>query len=179
MEYVKTFETYLRESGKAEKTIESYTGDIKGYIRYMTEKGIAFGGIINRFVINSYKNHLLDENYEPTTINKKLNSLQAFNIHLIESGIMTNMVINLGRDRIKIAKGSEKEVETLSDAVVETLLFHLVSMAKSFRDKVIVEILLYTGVRVSELVNIRIRDVDFLIHQLKVVGKYGTIGPNY
>ncbi len=171
--HIKAFESYLSNNGKADKTIESYTGDVKGYLRYISDKNITFNGNLNRFSINSYKNYLLDNNYEPTTINKKLNSLQAFNIYLIDAKTMTDMVINLGRDRIKIAKGSEKQVETYSDAIIEALMFHLESNPKSLRDKVMMQLLLYTGVRVSELVNIKIRDIDFLTHQLKVIGKGG------
>ncbi len=173
MEHINVFEDYLRENGKAEKSIKSYTGDVRGYIRFLSEKGIIIDGQLNRFAINSYKNHLLQENYEPTTTNKKLNSLQSFNVHLIESGDMTDMVINLGRDRIKIAKGSEKQVETFSADILDALIFHLESKSKAIRDKAVIELLLYTGVRVSELVSIRIKDIDFLSHQLKVIGKGG------
>jgi integrase/recombinase XerD len=137
MEYISIFENYLRENGKAEKTLESYTGDVRKFMGFLSQKGITFDGVLNRFAINSYENHLLQENYEPTTINKKLNSLQSFNIYLIESGKMTDHVINLGRDRIKIAKGSEKQVETFTDDVVDALLFHLETKAKELRDKVV------------------------------------------
>ena len=67
---------------------------------------------------------------------------------------MKDMVIKLARDRIKMAKGSEKQVEVYPDDVVEALLIHMKSASKSLRDKVIVNLLLFTGVRVSELVDI-------------------------
>ena len=170
MNYIKAFESHLREEGKAEKTIQSYTGDTMGFLIYLKTKELSFDGILNRFTINSYKNHLIKENYQPTTINKKLNSIQSFNDYLIHEGIMTEKVVELGRDRIKIAKGSRKPVEVYSDDLIERLLFHMENV-KHLRDKVIVQLLLFTGVRVSELCGIRIRDIDFLSHQLKVIGK--------
>lgn len=173
MEIVKEFATHLKEQGEADKTIESYTGDVTGFVTFLTDKEITFNGQFNPFLIHRYKNHLLTNNYEPTTINKKINSLQSFNQYLIESGTMTEKVIDLGRDRIKIAKGSEKPVEVYSDDVIDTLLFHLETKEKAIRDKVIIQLLLYTGVRVSELCNIKIKDIDFLAHQLKVIGKGG------
>lgn len=172
MNYIESFEIYLREQGKAEKTIQSYTGDTMGLLKYLESKELSFDGTLNRFAINSYKNQLIKENYEPTTINKKLNSLQSFNDFLIHQGIMTEKVVDLGRDRIKIAKGSEKPVEVYSNETVESLLFHMEN-AKQLRDKVIVQLLLFTRVRVSELCGIRIRDIDFLSHHLKVIGKGG------
>ncbi|QSX06738.1 site-specific integrase [Sedimentibacter sp. zth1] len=89
MNYIETFESHLREQRKAEKTIQSYTGDTMGFLTYLETKELSFDGILNRFTINSYKNYLIKENYEPTTINKKLNSLQSFNDFLIHQGIMT------------------------------------------------------------------------------------------
>lgn len=173
MEYTIKFESYLREQGKAEKTINSYTSDVSGFLAYLQGKELIFDGVLNRFTVSSYKNHLLRKDYEPTTINKKLNSLQSFNLFLIEINAMTEKVVDLGRDRIKIAKGSEKPVEVLGAEALESLLLHLESKAKSIRDKVIVYLLLYTGVRVSELCGIRIKDVDFLTYQLKILGKGG------
>lgn len=172
MNYIESFESHLREQGKAEKTIQSYTGDTAQFLAYLESKELSFDGILGRLTINSYKNHLIKENYEPTTINKKLNSLQSFNDFLIHEDIMTGKVVELGRDRIKIAKGSEKPVEVYSEETVETLLFHL-EKTKYIRDKVVMQLLLFTGVRVSELCSIRIRDIDFLSHQLKVIGKGG------
>ena len=164
MEYITNFGEYLSENGKADKTVESYTGDVKGFIRFLAERDLIFEGTLNRFAIISYKNSLMEKNYAPTTINKKLNSIQSFNDFLIDRGDMTELVLNLGRDRIKIGRGSEKPLEVLSPTVVDTLLFHLETRAKHLRDKVLVHLLLYTGVRVSEFVAIKIRDIDFLAH---------------
>lgn len=50
---------------------------------------------------------------------------------------MSELVLNLGRDRIKIARGSEKPVEVLSPHVIDALLFHLETKAKNLRDKVV------------------------------------------
>ena len=168
MDYIKSFESHLREEGKVEKTIQSYTGDTIGFLTYLKSKELSFDGVLSRFTINSYKNHLIKENYEPTTINKKLNSLQSFNDFLIHEGVMTEKVVELGRDRIKIAKGSEKPVEVYSDGTLESLLIHMENV-KHIRDKVIVQLLFFTGVRVSELCGIRIRDIDFLSHQQSLV----------
>jgi site-specific recombinase XerD len=65
-------------------------------------------------------------------------------------------------------------VEALSDEKVEQLLFYVENRNKvSTRNKLIVYLLLYTDVRVSELVGIKIADVDFLTSQLTVIGKGG------
>lgn len=136
MNYIKEFGSHLREEGKAEKTIQSYSGDTMGFLTYLKSKELSFDGILNRFTVNSYKSHLIKENYQPTTINKKLNSILSFNDFLIHEDIMEDKVVDLGRDRIKIAKGSEKPVEVYSEETVESLLFHMENV-KHIRDKVV------------------------------------------
>ncbi|WP_263597253.1 tyrosine-type recombinase/integrase [Metabacillus idriensis] len=65
-------------------------------------------------------------------------------------------------------------MEALSDEQVEQILFYVENRNKvSIRNKLIVYLLLYPGVRVSELVSIKIADVDFLTSQLTVIGKGG------
>ncbi len=173
MNHIDHFGTYLSSHGKAPKTIESYTTDLRGYFDFLSNRGIPFEGVLNRFTIISYKNHLIDHHYEPSTTNKKLNSIKSFNDYLIDKDFMDEAVINLARDRIKIAKGSEKPVEVYSNTTLEALQFHLETKIKHLRDRVLVDLLLYTGVRVSELVAIRIRDIDFLSHHVKIIGKGG------
>jgi len=81
---------------------------------------------------------------------------------------MTEKVVELGRDRIKIAKGSEKPVEFYTEETVESLMFHL-EKSKIIRGKVVVQLLLFTGVRVSELYGIRIRDIEVLKRLMTII----------
>lgn len=176
MDYIEEFETYLKEDGKRNSTILSYTGDVRGFLDYVASKGSPFHGQIARFHITSYKEHLDRLGYKTNTINKKVNSLVCFNHFLLERGVMDRMVVDLRKDKIRIAHGSEQEVDIYSEAEVERLLFYLQEPEKvTVRDKLILLILLYTGLRVSELVSIKIKDLDFLTMQLHVVGKGGKI----
>ncbi|WP_430885862.1 tyrosine-type recombinase/integrase [Fusibacter sp. JL216-2] len=172
MSTIKTFEDHLRQDGKSEKTIESYIGDLRGLETFLQERDMELGGALNRFAINSYRTMLLESDYEPTTINKKINSFASYNRFLIEKNTMAEMVVDYKRDRVKIAKGSEKPVEVYDEKLTDRLLLYIEDNV-NVRDKVIVQLLYYTGVRVSELCSIRIKDIDFLTHQLKVCGKGG------
>ncbi len=116
----------------------------------------------------------MKEGYAVSTINKKINSLKVYNDFLRTEGIVSESFIQLKRDRIKIADGSEESVDALTEEQVEKLLFYVEDRQKvTLRNKLIVYLLLYTGVRVSELVGIQIADIDFLTSSLKVTGKGG------
>ena len=85
---------------------------------------------------------------------------------------MQEIVVENSKDRVKIAYGSEKQVEVYSDKEVDKILFYIQNEDKvSKRNKVIIMLLLYTGVRVSELCSIKIRDIDFLNYSIKNLRK--------
>lgn len=176
MDYVLEFEKYLKEDGKRDSTILSYTGDVRGFLDYLASKESTFHGQIVRFHITSYKKYLEQLGCKVNTINKKINSLVCFNHFLLEREEMDRMVVDLRKDKIRIAHGSEQEVEVYSESEVERLLFYIQNPERvNVRDKLIILILLYTRLRVSELVSIKIKDLDFLTMQLHVVGKGGKI----
>lgn len=167
------FKQWLFAEGKAAKTIESYVNDVKGFQSYLQEK-LKDIPVLSRFSFVRYKEHLVKEGYAVSTINKKINSLKVYNDFLRTKGVVSESFIHLKRDRIKIAAGSEDDVEALSEEQVEQLLFYVEKRNRvSIRNKLIVYLLLYTGVRVSELVGIKIADFDFLTSQLTVIGKGG------
>lgn len=170
---IEKFEQWLFADGKAPKTIESYVNDVKGFQSYLQEK-LKDMPVLSRFSFVKYKEHLIKEGYAVSTINKKINSLKVYNDFLRTEGIVNESFIQLKRDRIKIADGSEEAVDALSEEQVEKLLFYVEDRRKvTLRNKLIVYLLLYTGVRVSELVGIQIADIDFLTSSLKVTGKGG------
>lgn len=174
---VTKFENYLREDGKAESTIESYLTDIKGFRIWFCEKNDTFDGNLKRFHITSYKTHLISVGYSAATINKKINSLQSFNTFLIDNKYCNEHVVNPIRDKIKVAEGSEREVEVLTEEETEKLMFYISDRRKvDVRKSLVVTLLLYTGLRVTELVNLKLKDIDLLTFALTVrCGKGGKI----
>jgi integrase/recombinase XerD len=176
MELVDQFPQYLVEDGKSPATIVSYVGDIRGFLRYLGVKGVEFDGALQRYQVTTYKKYLIEADYEVNTINKKMNSLVCFNHFLVQQGLMTELMVDLRKDKVKVASGSEREVEVYTEDEVDRILFYIHDPTKvSARDKLIITLLLFTGVRVSELVSIRLRDMDFLTMQLNVLGKGGKI----
>jgi integrase/recombinase XerD len=171
---IEKFKISLTEDGKSPKTIESYVGDINAFKEFLTAKGVDFNGNLQRFYVVSYKNFLVENDYEVATINKKINSIHALNRYLITAGEMKEIIVENSKDRVKIAYGSEKQVEVYSEKEVDKILFYIQNEDKvSKRNKVIIMLLLYTGVRVSELCSIKIRDIDFLNYSIKIFGKGG------
>lgn len=165
---VKEFANWLFTGGKAAKTIESYVNDVKGFQSYLQEK-LNDVSVLSRFSFVRYKEHLMKEGFAVSTINKKITSLKVYNDFLRTKGVLNETIIQLKRDRIKFAAGSEDTVDALSEEQVEKLLFYIENRNKvSTRNKLIVYLLLYTAVMSSELVGIKIADIEFLISQFTI-----------
>lgn len=174
IDFVEKFKRYLKEDGKSPKTIESYVGDIAGFVSYIQNMGVKFQGELKRFYITSFRKYLIENQYEIATINKKINSLQAFNGFLMKNNYTSECVVDLRKDRMKVAFGSEKQVEVFTEKQVERMLFYIQNEDKvSKRDRMIILLLMYTGLRVSELCDIKVKNIDFLTCHLRVYGKGG------
>lgn len=174
MDILKDFGQWLLEDGKSPKTVESYCNDVKQFQKYV--QAVNEDALLTRYLFVRYKQYLMDENFATSTINKKVNSLKVYNDYLQLKGIVNDNYIQLRKDRVPIALGSEQMVEAMMDAEVERVLAYIEDTEKvSMRNRLIVHLLLYTAVRVSELVSIKLTDIDFIDHTLIVRGKGGKV----
>ena len=74
---------------------------------------------------------------------------------------MKEVVVNLKKDRVQIATGSEQQVEVYSEKQIDRILFYSQNRNKvTLKDRMIFQLLIYTGVRVSELCDIKLKHVD-------------------
>ncbi|KZZ85053.1 tyrosine-type recombinase/integrase [Bacillus sp. SJS] len=170
------FGQWLEEEGRAAKTVESYVGDVKGFNEFLMDKGNDSDEPLTRFSFVRFKQHLIEIGLAVTTINKKINSLKVYNDFLEKRGLVSESFIQLKRDRVQVAAGSEHVVSALSEEEVERFLFFLEDRAKvTQRNRLIGYLLLYTGLRVSELVSVKLMDIDNLTAVLTVKGKGGKI----
>lgn len=173
-DFIEEFRQHLVADGKSPKTVASYTGDVQAFLAWLESKGTVFDGRLTRFQVTTYLKHLSGASLLANTVNKKVNSLRCFNLFLNEAGATPDVVVHPGKDRVKVALGSERQVEVFSDEEVERILFHVQDRKRcSSRDALVVTLLIYTGVRVSELVSVRLQDVDLSALTLRVVGKGG------
>lgn len=170
---IKDYHEYLIAEGKAPKTIESYLSDVNSFAAYMETVNITSPQHLTRQHILTYRQQLLNLNRRPATVNKAINSLHSYTAWLIRTGILPAQqpLIRPAKDRIKIAGGSETNVEVLNETDINILLNHLNNPEINGRDRLIVYFLLYTGCRVGELCGTRISDLDLLTNQLKIIGK--------
>ena len=167
------FRQFLLDDGKSAKTIESYIGDIVGLVNFLKSTNGKFNGQLKRCHITNYRTYLINKEYKPSTINKKVNSFHMFNVFLVNCGWMREIVVDVRKDSFKVANGSEDDVEIIEDETIEKILDIIGRGEISARNRLIVYLLIYTGLRVSELCSIKIKNIDMSLKQLRIVGKGG------
>lgn len=171
MKLVDEFLRQLEVVRKASKhTIRAYARDLSDFARFIESEGISDFRQISRSLLRQYLNWLFAKGYERRSIARKLSSVRSFFNFLARAGyIPINPAIDLRQPKLM-----QKLPSTLEVAEVELLLSApKAATVRGLRDRAILEVLYSTGLRVSELANMRISDIDFSEKLVKVRGKGG------
>jgi len=152
--------------------LSSYKHDViqfESYIKENSENTSFDPKLVDSDQIRNWIVFLLDKRVSPSSVNRKLSSLKSFFKYLVKQGELANNPTRLitgpktGRPLPYFIR--EKEMSNLLDNG---------SFGDDFegvRDRLIMEMLYETGIRRSELANIKIAEVDFELQLIKVTGK--------
>ena len=172
---VEAFISYIEsEKYYSDYTVLNYRKDILEFKRYLRNEN--FGSLIN-FGNNAEKHYLAylnqhvdsdGKHYKTRTVARKLSSLRSFYKYLAREGfVKQNKFLEVSSpklDRVLPKFLYLEEIESMFDCIDTTT-----DLGK--RDYCLLEFMYGTGVRVSELCNIEITDIDFSSHQVIVTGK--------
>lgn len=158
------FISYLLIDKKySQHTIDSYTNDLNKFAGY-TNKSIIH--ITKDDIINILKK-LDDENLSNTSINHFVTVLRSFYKFLVINNIVNENIMAF----IASPKREKHLPKVLSEKEIDKLLNIPLTDAFSYRNKAMIELMYATGLRVSELVNLRVNDIDLNMALLKTLGK--------
>lgn len=166
MKYLEEYRKYLKyQKNYSDYTIDSYEEDIVEFFDFLKKEEISLLNItyddIRFFLIELDKKH-----NKASTVSRKLSSLRGFYKYLINNNYIKNNPFSL----VKMPKKEKKLPRFFYYNELE-MLFEVPDMNTPLgqRDRLILEILYASGVRVSELVNIKVSDVND--EEIKVLGK--------
>lgn len=164
------FILYMKEQNISDNTCNSYANDIKLYKKYYKD---SFGEDLTNLIhedISMYRSYLLKHNISAISINRKISALKMYNEFLVHEGLQEKVII-IDKDYIKVQKSmiqkqlpSERDINMLKH-------FSCRNEKNSKRDFCIIILLLYAGLRESELVNLRIVDIKLEERFLNIIGK--------
>ncbi len=162
---VKSFLDYLKiERGLSPNTIDAYTRDLSQYVKYLP-KGVLE---VDSTLIGKYVGRLQEEGLKNCSISRKLSVIRMFYKFLhLEGKSDYNPLKEISspkRGRRIPSYLSFREIELLLEAPSSNNLYGI-------RDKAILEVLYGAGLRISELTNLNIMDVDLKKGWVRVMGK--------
>ncbi len=157
-EVFKEFLAIKKLEGSSDRTIADYQHHINIYFkRFLEIERISETELLNIGLIRNYIGHMQDKNLKSSTINVRLRTLRAYIRWLSKEGLINNSIPT----RFRLVKQEEKKIRILTDLQIKKL-YNVIDTSKytGFRDYVLITMMLETGIRCNELVNIQIEDVD-------------------
>ena len=164
-EYISKFIEYLIIDKKySENTIKSYNNDLKKYKEFFKNTNILN---IKEKHIKEYLKKLKDNNNDNRTINHNISTLRSFyKFLLIEKITKENPM-----EYIEMPKTKKSLPKTLTIEEIDKLLNFKLTDAFSYRNKAMLELMYSSGLRVSELINVKIHDIDTSNCIIRIMGK--------
>ena len=155
------------EKGLSKNTVSSYKNDISSFSSWCDKEQLDRLKITD-LNLNNYISNLFSIGLKSSSINRKISSIKHFYLFLLKKKVIKNSPA----DEITTPKQEKYLPTSMSEDEVESLLGSPKSSIKiERRDKAMIEILYATGMRISELVNLKLTDIDFNRSVLKVFGK--------
>jgi len=155
------------EKGLSKNTVSSYENDISSFLSWLNKKQKNYQHVSSKD-INEFISNLFNSGLKSSSINRKISSIKHFYLFLSKKKIIKYSPA----DEIETPKQEKYLPISMSEEEVERLLNSPNSnQIIERRDKAMIEILYATGMRISELVNLKLTDVDFNRSVLKVFGK--------
>ena len=168
---IEKFIKYIQfEKRFSQNTIIAYTKDLSQFSTYILSVYQIREIEKSDFqVIRSWIVYLVGESVSSVTINRKLSALKSFFRYLLKEGVIReNPMLKI------IAPKSNKRLPEFVGKDNMESLFRDIEFDEGFagsRDKLIIEMLYFTGMRLSELINLKDTDIDIHSQRIKVLGK--------
>lgn len=173
--------SFLQERGMSQNTIISYMNDIK---RFLKEMNLESNDYVTAADIRKWVNEMLTPTegtaLAVSTINRRLNSLRGYYAWAVKNNrLQQNPMLDI-RD-LKSADDDSERIMWLTEDEFEELLYIVrkkpvnsrgVNPEEKYRrDRAIIYLFTYAGLRVDELSNLKINDIDLEMKRIRIVGK--------
>lgn len=155
------------ELNYSELTIKSYQLDLTDFFGYIESKKINYLTITNHDV-RGYLKYLDSCNLKNSTISRRISTLRTFYNYLVDENIVENNVFH----NVKNPKLEKKLPNYLNYNEMEELLESIdISTSEGLKRRLLIEMFYSTGCRVSEMINVKISDIDFTNKTIRIMGK--------
>ncbi len=166
--YIEEFIKYLEvQKNYSPNTILNYRKDLDEYYDFLNDNNYSFNDMDYKKCTN-YLLFLDKKNLKKTSISRRLSSLRTFYKYLVLNSVLETNPFNL----VSSPKKEKRMPKFINYSSIDEI-FNVpnIKTKEGQREKVILEVLYGAGIRVSELVNIKLKDIDFDNKNILIFGK--------
>ena len=167
---IKNFTNFLREKNFSKYTILNYDKDINDFLDFIRSEKMAPSliKVTRERIASNYISYLSSQKYSAKSVNRKISALRSFYDYLIMNYfIETNVFKEVSN--VKTPKRLPSFVD--SEDIMYLINNIDTNSDLGYRNRVLIELLFGTGMRVSELCSLEIKDVDFYNNEIRIFGK--------
>jgi integrase/recombinase XerC len=150
-------------------TVQSYKKDLEQFCVFCNYAQDEHESVIDHRQIRNWIIELMETGHSARSVNRKISALKTYFRYLMKEGIVTSNPVNK-----VLSPRSEKKLPAF---VKENEMDHLLDDTgfeggyAGIRNRTIIETFYNTGIRISELINLKVSDIDFSRETIKVLGK--------
>lgn len=170
MQYV--FQNYIdylqAEKNASVYTIRNYTSDLMEFIDFAREKGVKSMKDVDKQVLRAYLAYLLEQRKAKSSISRKLSAIRSFYRYL-----MREELVQASPAATTVSPKLDKRLPSFLtvDEAKRLVESPDISKPQGQRDHAILELLYASGLRISELVNMNVEQVNLSTNEIRVWGK--------
>ena len=165
LDLITAYENYLSKVKQASaNTVSSYMRDIRQFAQWLRTTEDMEVVDAQQVHIRAYLEHLQEDGRSGATQSRNLASLRNFYAYLVSSGFLESTPVM----EMHVDRGEKKLPQILTSREIELLLQQpVLTDAKGYRDKAMLETMYATGIRVTELIELNVDDVNLDIGLIK------------
>ena len=159
---------YLESKSLSDNTVKNYFRDLIDYFIYLKQNDLPPTKSIEPKHIRKMLSFLIDKGFSKVSISRKISAIKSYITFLEKFNYSTNNYSEL----ISIPKKSKKLPKVMTKKEVSQLIKHVeMNTKKNLRDDALIELLYSTGLRVSEVANLKLKDINLKKSEIKILGK--------
>lgn len=165
-EILNNYINYLKQKKLTENTVDAYKRDLKKYIAFIDSRNEDFR-VCDEITIMAYIQNLIRENFSNSSINRSLVAIRNFYKYLHKMALINESpIINY-----ELPKAERNLPEILTIEEVESILsMPNTNIERGMRDRAMLELLYATGMKVTELINLTIFDLNLKMNYVRCKG---------
>jgi len=168
----KLFSGYIRyleaERHASRYTIRNYTHDLRHFLKFLNTENVATLDMVDRHLLRRYIASLQEQEFKKSSVSRKLSAIRSFYNYLVQLNLLSvNPILAVSAPKL------DKRLPAFlsNDEVIRLLDMPDTTTPTGQRDKAILELLYASGIRVSEIAGLNLRNINLETREILVWGK--------